>query len=258
MEVIFLLVISMQNDKKYYWLKLKRDFFKRHDIMIIESMPNGKEYALFYLKLLLESIDHEGALRFSEAIPYNEQMISTITNTNIDIVRTAMKIFQQLNLVEMQDNQTIFMNEVNKMLGSETAYAEKQRQYRLNRDKKDTLSTACLPHVRQEIELEKEKELDLYGSTPKREYPPRQGRDSFVKPTVDEVRAYCIQRDNGIDPSYWLDHYEANGWMVGKVKMKDWKATIRNWERNNATRQQSLPKQPEQKRSTFNDSIPLV
>lgn len=56
-------------EKKYYWLKLKRDFFKRHDIRIIEKMQNGKDYVLFYLKMLLESIDHEGELRFSDAIP---------------------------------------------------------------------------------------------------------------------------------------------------------------------------------------------
>ena len=56
-------------DKKFYWLKLKRDFFKRHDIRIIESMPNGKDYILFYLKMLLESIDHEGEQRVSDAIP---------------------------------------------------------------------------------------------------------------------------------------------------------------------------------------------
>jgi predicted phage replisome organizer len=250
----------MESNKKYYWLKLKRDFFKRHDIMIIESMPNGKEYALFYLKLLLESIDHEGALRFSEAIPYNEQMISTITNTNIDIVRTAMKIFQQLNLVEMQDNQTIFMNEVNKMLGSETAWAEKKRQYRLGKeDIVPELSSACPPNVRQEIELEKETELekDIINQqvVEEKSIAPRRARTTFTKPTLDEVRAYCIQRDNGIDPSYWLDYYEARGWMVGKTKMQDWKAAVRTWERNKQATEQ---KPANERRSTFNDSIPLV
>ena len=70
--------------KRFYWLKLKRDFFKRHDIRIIESMPNGKEYILFYLKLLCESVDHDGNLRFSDQIPYSEDMLSTITDTNVD------------------------------------------------------------------------------------------------------------------------------------------------------------------------------
>jgi predicted phage replisome organizer len=151
-----------EKDKKYYWLKLKRDFFKRHDIRIIEEMPNGKDYILFYLKLLLESIDHEGSLRFSDSIPYNEQMLSVVTNTNIDIVRSAMKIFIELNMMDILDDQTIFMTEVDKLIGCETKWAEKKRQYRL-KGKSDNvlaLSTSCPTDVRQEIDIDKEKELE--------------------------------------------------------------------------------------------------
>ena len=143
-------------EKKYYWLKLKRDFFKRHDIRIIEEMPNGKEYILFYLKLLLESIDHEGELRFSETIPYNEQMLSVITNTNIDIVRSAMKMFIELNMMNVYDDQTIFMAEVDKLIGSETKWAEKKRVQRAKKDNVPSLSAKCPT----EIEKEKEKEID--------------------------------------------------------------------------------------------------
>ena len=115
---------------RYYWLKLKRDFFKRHDIQIIEAMPNGKDYILFYLKLLCESVDHDGNLRFSDEIPYNEEMLSTITRTNIDVVRSAIKIFTQLKMMEVMDDGTLFMSETQKMLGSETQWAEKKRAYR--------------------------------------------------------------------------------------------------------------------------------
>lgn len=118
----------MAEGKKFYWLKLKRDFFKRHDIRIIEEMPNGKDYVLFYLKLLLESIDHEGSLRFSDTIPYNEQMLAVVTNTNIDIVRSAMKLFTELNLMEVLDDATIYMAEVTNMIGSETKWAEYKRK----------------------------------------------------------------------------------------------------------------------------------
>ena len=67
--------MAARDKERYYWLKLKRDFFKRHDIRVIEDMPNGKEYVLFYLKLMVEAIDHEGALRFSDTIPYSESML---------------------------------------------------------------------------------------------------------------------------------------------------------------------------------------
>ena len=121
--------------KKYYWLKLKRDFFKRHDIRIIEDMDNGKDYILLYLKLLVESIDHNGELRFSDTIPYSDKMISTITNTNIDIVRSAMKVFQELKFIEVMDDETIFMSQVNDMIGSESEWAQKKRLYRDNKQK---------------------------------------------------------------------------------------------------------------------------
>ena len=118
--------------KKYFWLKLQKDFFKRHDIRIIESMPNGKDYILFYLKLLCESTSHEGNLRFSDTIPYSESMLATITNTNIDIVRNAIKVFVELHMIDILDDGTYFMSEVQKMIGYETEWAKKKREYRKN------------------------------------------------------------------------------------------------------------------------------
>ena len=152
-------MMMLADSKKYYWLKLKRDFFKRHDIRIIEEMPNGKDYILFYLKLLLESIDHEGTLRFSDAIPYNEQMLSVVTNTNIDIVRSAMKIFTELNMMEVMDDQTIYMTEVDKMIGSETEWAKKKRVQRAKEDNVPKLSQKCPTEI--ELEKDLDKDLDL-------------------------------------------------------------------------------------------------
>lgn len=149
-------------EKKFYWLRLKKDFFKRHDIRIIEDMPNGKDYVLFYLKLLCESVDHEGNLRFSEQIPYNDTMLSTITNTNIDIVRSAIKVFTELQLMEILDNQTLYMTEVNKMMGFETEWAKKKRDYR---EKQKQQLGQCPQNVLtmsdKSIEIEKDKELEI-------------------------------------------------------------------------------------------------
>ena len=64
----------------------------------------------------------------------------------------------------------------------------------------------------------------------------------FTPPTVDEVRAYCQERQNGVDPQRFVDYYSSNGWMVGKNKMKDWKAAVRNWEKND--KQYSRPTAP--------------
>ena len=60
--------------------------------------------------------------------------------------------------------------------------------------------------------------------------PPPTRPKRFAPPTVDEVRAYCQGRQNGVDPQRFVDYYTSNGWMVGKNKMKDWKAAVRTWE----------------------------
>lgn len=120
-------------EKKFYWLKLKKDFFKRHDIKIIEDMENGKDYIIFYLKLLCESVDCKGNLRFSDTIPYSEKMLATITGTNIDIVRSAMEVFTRLEMIEVLDDQTIYMREIEKMIGSESESAERVRRHRASK-----------------------------------------------------------------------------------------------------------------------------
>lgn len=54
----------------------------------------------------------------------------------------------------------------------------------------------------------------------------------FTPPTLEEVKDYCKERNRGVDPEKWINFYQAKGWMVGKNKMKDWKAAVRTWEKD--------------------------
>lgn len=151
-------------DKKYYWLKLKNDFFKRHDIRIIEDMENGKDFILFYIKLLAESVGHEGELRFSETIPYNEKMLATITDTDIGVAKAAIEIFTSLNLMETYDDGTIYLPEVKNMIGHETYWGEQKRIQRQKKDTNDTEIGKCPTQVQHKSNVsrqEKEIELDI-------------------------------------------------------------------------------------------------
>lgn len=77
----------------------------------------------------------------------------------------------------------------------------------------------------------------------------------FVRPTLDEVAAYCKERKNDVDPEKWMNHYESNGWKVGKNPMKNWQAAVRTWERN----QKPYPKGDEQAPPTkFKDAKEIV
>lgn len=64
-------------------------------------------------------------------------------------------------------------------------------------------------------------------------------KGKFQKPTIDEIKAYCEERHNEIDAQRFIDYYESNGWMVGRNKMKDWKAAVRTWERNTVSKKQT-------------------
>lgn len=67
-------------------------------------------------------------------------------------------------------------------------------------------------------------------------------KKNFIVPTVIEINDYCCLRDNGIDADQFYDFYQSKGWLVGKNKMKDWKAAIRNWERNRTTSKKGMSK----------------
>lgn len=71
-------------------------------------------------------------------------------------------------------------------------------------------------------------EYNIENNTPPT---PSRGRTMFVKPSVEEVAAYCAERHNNIDPEAFVDLYESKGWKVGSAPMKDWKAAVRTWEK---------------------------
>lgn len=75
---------------------------------------------------------------------------------------------------------------------------------------------------------------DIVGDVPDINVGHKTTRRRFTPPTVEEVRTYCRERQNMVDPQRFVDYYTANGWMVGKNKMKDWKAAVRTWEQNRA------------------------
>ena len=154
---------------KFYWLKLQADFFDREEVKVIEAQQNGHKYVNFYLKLILKSINNGGRLMFRNIIPYTPEMLSTLTNTDVDTVRVATDMFIKLGLMEQLDDGALFMVETQNMIGSETKWAEKKRLQRekIKEEKKALEGGDNVPklsrNVRQEIEkeIEIEKELDI-------------------------------------------------------------------------------------------------
>ena len=218
------------SDGKYYWLKLKRDFFKRHDIHILNGMEYGREVVLFYIKLMLESIDHEGELRFSERLPYSNSMLANLTDTPESIVDTSMEVLQDFKLIEIDENGTIILPKVMEMIGFETDWAKKKREYRTQKGQSEDNERTdrgqsednVLPMSDKSIEI-RDKRLEIRDKSIERE---SKTLSHCVPPTVEEVYLYCEGRHNGIDAQRFVDYYTARGWK----NITDWKAQIRVWE----------------------------
>ena len=180
-----------EREKKYYWLKLNLDFFDKEETKLIENMPNGKEYIIFYMKLLLKSANSEGRLMFREVIPYTDEMLASVTNTNIDIVRSAVKLFLSLGMMQKLDDGALFLHEVQNMIGSETIAAKKKRAYR---EKKKTEKIEYKDNV--------ETEQGQIENTQRTEQGQEDGQDEDNVPfDVDNVHFYedNVRQEKEID-----------------------------------------------------------
>ena len=183
----------MADNKKYYYLKLKENFFDSDEIIILESMENGYLYSNILLKLYLRSLKNEGKLMFNDRIPFNTKMLAQVTRRSENEIENALQVFEDLKLVEILDNGAIFMNDIQNFIGKSSTHAERQKEYRrrianekeqtttekeivknnLNKLKNES-ENECVTNVKQElnknepekeIELEIEKEKELQQET---------------------------------------------------------------------------------------------
>lgn len=233
----------MEDSKRFYWIKLKTDFFNREDIDFLLSQKNGCEYVVLYQMLCLSVANTNGRLekQIGEIlVPYNvEKITRDCKYFDIDTVRVALELFKQLGLVYEETNQIISISNYDEMIGSETSAAIRKREYR-EKQKKILLEQVdnVGDNVPQEyrdksIEYIKEINNNKLLFTKKRKTEQHTSKE-FIKPTLEEITNYCNERKNNINPNKFIDYYNSCGWTVGKNKpMKDWKAAIRLWEKNN-------------------------
>ena len=246
--------MPMSDNKKYYYLRLKDNFFDSDELKILESMKDGYLYSNILLKLYLRSLKNDGKLVVNDRIPYNAEMLASVTGHQIGTVKQALAIFKDLGLIDVLENGAIYMLDIQNFIGKGSSEADRKREYR---QRIETDRTNVQTNLRQiseksppeiEIELEKEikieKEIDSSASTTTK-------RKRFEKPTLSEIEQYCIERNNNVNAEHFFDYYESNGWKVGKNSMKDWKAAVRTWER-------SEYRKPNFKKNSKEDAINVV
>lgn len=168
----------MADNKKYYYMRLKENFFDSDEMIILENMDNGDGiiYSNILLKLYLRSLKYEGRLMFNERIPFNPQMLSTIVRHPVGVVEKALKAFVDLGLVEVMDNGAIYMLDIQNFIGKTTTEADRIKAYRskINKEKglvsNDTpklvqMYDKSTPELELEIDIEKEIDKEVEAST---------------------------------------------------------------------------------------------
>lgn len=243
----------MSDNKKYYYLRLKENFFDSDELKILESMKDGYLYSNILLKLYLRSLKNDGKLVVNDRIPYNAEMLASVTGHQIGTVKQALSIFKDLGLIDVLENGAIYMLDIQNFIGKGSSEADRKREYRqrIETDRTNVqtnlrqISDKNPPEIEIEIELEIEKEIhsSAKGTTTKRK--------RFEKPSISDIKQYCIERNNCVNAEQFYDYYESNGWKVGKNSMKDWKAAVRTWER-------SEYRKPNSKKNSKEDAINVV
>ena len=219
----------MADNRKYYYLKLKENFFDSDSIVLLEDMKDGILYSNILLKLYLKSLKNGGKLQLDEHIPYTAQMIATLTRHQIGTVERALEIFRQLGLVEQLDSGAFYMTDIELMIGQSSTEAERKRAARLEnkallppRTKGGHLSDISPP----EIEIELEKEIERKREIEKGHSAPAYGRYQNVFLTDGELADLQASF-----PTVWGQYIEKlSEYMASTGKRyQSHAATIRRW-----------------------------
>ncbi len=116
----------MSDNRKYYYLKLKENYFDEDAIVLLESMQDGILYSNILLKLYLKSLKNGGKLQLDENIPYTAQMIATITRQQVGTVERALQIFMKLGLVEPLPSGALYMSNIELLIGQSSTEGERK------------------------------------------------------------------------------------------------------------------------------------
>jgi predicted phage replisome organizer len=226
--------------KRYYWLKLKEDFFSSKRIKKMRKMAGGDTYTIIYLKLQLLAMKKDGILTWTGLEDdVASELALDIDEAPEDVSVTLMYLLS-CGLAETADNVSFFFPYSVENTGSETADAERMRNLRkrsfspeeVNNVQQEvnnvrTLSEHRYGEIEKEIEIEIEKEKDIDKGKPRR----------FTPPTLEEVEAYVKERSSSVDAKRFWEYYEAGGWKDSKGNaVKNWKQKLLTWERKDGER----------------------
>ena len=232
----------MSDNKKYYYLRVKENFYDSDEMIILESMPDGFLYSNILIKLYLRSLKNNGKLMFNDRIPFNSEMLSKITRHPVAVVEKAVSIFKEMNLIDVLDNGAIFMLDIESFIGKSNTEADRKRNYRRRiEQEKQKLSLGHLSgqmsdeyppeiEIEKEIDIEIEKERELETGHPA---PAAYGRYHNVILSDTELDGLKTELPGKWE--YYIDRLSCHIASSGR-KYKSHAATIFKWAQEDAAK----------------------
>ena len=242
----------MSDNKKYYYLKLKDNFFDSDQMIVLESMPDGYKYSNILLKLYLRSLKNDGKLMFNDRIPYNSTILSQVTRHSVGDVEKAVNIFTELGLIEILENGAIYMLDIQNFIGESSTEGDRKRAYRrkIDQEKSMLLNEGQMSDKSPDVyppEKEIEKELDIdkkidkeIDSNNSQQSQKRYADDSqYMKAAVYLFEKIKERLPNKKEPDFqkWADEVrktvELDGVPVERYKeVLDWSQNDDFWQAN--------------------------
>lgn len=251
---------SKKTVKRYFWLKLKEEFFQDKEIKKLRKLAGGDTYTIIYLKMMLLSLKSDGRLYFDGIEETFYEELALEIDEEPDNVRITLMYLEKMGLVKLINEDELFLTQMDNLIASESESAQRVREHRAKKKQiessngqlkrletsTDTINenvpfetealqcnnnvTECnASEIDSNTYTEKETDTNTHAINKNNSHTTKRQK-VFTKPTEEEVDAYCRERGNNITGAEFIAHYESNGWMVGKTQMKDWHAAIRTWE----------------------------
>ena len=223
----------MSENRKYYYMKLKENFFTDAKMVILESMQDGLLYSNLLLKMYLMSLKYNGILMLNDHLPHTPQTIATFTRHQVGTVERALKVFLEFGLVEILTDGAYYMTDIQLLIGQSSTEGERKKKERMRLKRQKLLPSGgvdicppysqgdiCPPEIRDKrLDIRDKENRECVGT-------PAYGRYQNVFLTDDELTE--LQKEL---PALWQTYVDRlSEYMASTGKQyQNHAATIRRW-----------------------------
>lgn len=221
------------------WIKIDTSIFDNRKIKLIRALPEGDSLVVVWLQLmcLAGTVNDYGRIYLTDEIPYTDEMLATAFDTPLSTVQLALRTFVQFKMIDIIDDVIYISNwEKYQAIEGMEKIREQNRIRKRNQREREKQKLLTNGHVTVtqghaldidiDIELEKEEKDSV-----------KKKKDKEIKkqsyPTLEEVEAYCRERNNNVDAKAFYDYYSIGGWKDSKGNtVKNWKQKVITWEKD--------------------------